>query len=58
MLQPEETSPHRWAWLDGWFEPPWRALITWLTLVALSGWMVGHGGQKMIRMLVVLLSTG
>lgn len=37
-----EASPLK-LWLDRWLAPPWRALLTWLALSALSGWMYDRG---------------
>lgn len=41
MPQPEDASPpvSRWLWLDRWLEPPWRALLTWISLAAASGFV-------------------
>ena len=48
MSEPAETSapPPRWPWLDRWFEPPSRALLTWLALALLTRWAVEHFGTQ------------
>jgi hypothetical protein len=48
----------RWLWLDRWLEPPWRALLTWLALAALSGYTLDAGGWNAInRVTNFFLST-
>ena len=42
-----ESAP-RPSWLDRWFEPPWRAFLSWIALAAAMGWVVDHGGEELI----------
>ena len=50
MSEPAETSapPPRWPWLDRWFEPPWRALLTCVGLAMLMGWAFDLGADQTI----------
>jgi len=36
MPATEENFPTRWQWLDWWFAPRWRALLTWVVLTAIG----------------------
>ena len=38
MSPSEETQSSRWQWLDWWFAPRGRALLTWVALAALAEW--------------------
>jgi hypothetical protein len=52
MPAADDTPPSRWLWLDRWFEPRWRALLTWLGLVVLVGVAVDFGGLQGARKMV------
>ena len=54
MSAPDELSPPapRWRWLDRWFEPPWRALLTWVALSALTGWALDHRAWQTVGKMV------
>jgi hypothetical protein len=42
---PDKDTAHArslWLWLDWWFEPRWRALLTWLILVMLDARIIQH----------------
>lgn len=49
--EPSENPP-RWPWLDRWFEPPWRAFVTWVVLAGLMGGALDHGGQDVVANMV------
>jgi hypothetical protein len=48
MTEPDAAPAPRWPWLDRWFEPPWRALLTWVGLATLGGWAYDHGTRYAI----------
>ena len=57
MIAPAESpeSAPRQSWLDRWFEPPWRAFISWMVLAAGMGWVLQHGGGQLIQRTVDFL---
>ena len=59
MIAPAESpeSAPRPSWLDRWFEPPWRAFLSWMVLAAAMGWVLDHGGSRLIRSMVGFLFT-
>jgi hypothetical protein len=44
-----QSTPHL-RWLDWWCEPPWRALLTWMALAALSGWALNQGSMRLFTL--------
>jgi len=46
MTEPEASPAPRWPWLDRWFEPPWRALLTWVGLA----WLMGGSKDTLISL--------
>jgi hypothetical protein len=48
MPSSDDTPRSRRRWLDWWFAPRWRALVTWVALTVLMGW-AGYLGVWTIR---------
>jgi hypothetical protein len=42
MIPPEDAPPaaRLSRWLAGWLEPRWRAVLTWVALAGLMGWLI------------------
>lgn len=51
-MTPDDDEPSRHAacrrWLDGWFAPPGRALLSWLALAAVMGVAFDLGAARLI----------
>lgn len=58
MIAPAEApeSAPRPSWLDRWFEPPWRALLTWVVLAMLGSLANSPTrGHKVVEMVYLVL---